>query len=87
MMITYSKAFKRDLTKWILVTVSPEFIEVMFLLQRKHPLPEKYKDHALKGNWHGFRGCHIGNDLVLIYQYQGEDLYLARLNTHSEVFS
>ena len=41
MAIAYSKAFKRDLTKWILVTVSPEFIEVMFLLQRKHPLPEK----------------------------------------------
>ncbi|WP_243640850.1 type II toxin-antitoxin system YafQ family toxin [Lonepinella koalarum] len=23
---------------------------------------------------------------MLIYRYQGDDLYLARMNTHSEVF-
>lgn len=86
MAVKYSKAFKRDLTKWIMVAVTPEFSEVMYLLQRNQPLPEKYKDHALKGEWYGFRDCHIANDLVLIYQYQDEDLYLARLNTHSEVF-
>lgn len=86
MAVKYSKTFKRDLTKWLTVTVTPEFVEVMYLLQRNQALPEKYKDHALKGEWFGYRDCHIANDLVLIYQYQGEDLYLARLNTHSEVF-
>ena len=86
MAVKYSKTFKRDLTKWLTVTITPEFVEVMYLLQRNQLLPEKYKDHALKGDWFGYRDCHIANDLVLIYQYHGEDLYLARLNTHSEVF-
>ena len=65
-----------------------EFNEVMYLLQHNQLLPEKYRDHQLKGEWIGYRDCHIANDLVLIYQYQNEeqDLYLARLNTHSEVF-
>ncbi|WP_439236000.1 type II toxin-antitoxin system RelE/ParE family toxin [Lonepinella koalarum] len=86
MNIVYSKAFKRDLAKFLEVTVTPEFVEVMYLLQNHKPLPEKYKDHPLKGNWLEFRDCHIANDLVLIYRYQGDDLYLARMNTHSEVF-
>lgn len=86
MKINYSKAFKRDLAKWLEVTVSPEFVEVMYLLQQQKPLPAKYKDHALKGEWIGFRDCHIRNDLVLIYEIRDNELYLARLNTHSAVF-
>jgi addiction module toxin component, yafQ family len=88
MAVKYSKTFKRDLAKWLEVTITPEFNEVMYLLQHNQSLPEKYRDHPLKGEWIGYRDCHIANDLVLIYQYQNEeqDLYLARLNTHSEVF-
>ncbi|MCK8916194.1 type II toxin-antitoxin system YafQ family toxin [Haemophilus influenzae] len=50
------------------------------------PLPVKYKDHALTGNWKGWRDCHIKNDLVLIYKIVGDEIRLARLNTHSEIF-
>ena len=49
-------------------------------------LPAKYLDHALSGEWQGFRDCHIKNDLVLVYKVEGSVLQLARLNTHSEVF-
>ncbi len=31
------------------------------------PLEEKYQDHPLKGNWNGFRECHIQPDWLLIY--------------------
>ena len=31
------------------------------------PLDTKYKDHALKGNWKGFRECHIQPGWLLIY--------------------
>ena len=27
----------------------------------------RYKDHALKGKWEGFRECHIQPDWLLIY--------------------
>lgn len=86
---SYSKACKRDLKKLALtpeILMSAEMVEVMYLLQNNLPLPEKYKDHPLTGNWDGFRDCHIKNDLVLIYQIRGEEIHFARLNTHAEVF-
>ncbi|MDH2997176.1 addiction module toxin RelE [Pasteurellaceae bacterium LFhippo2] len=86
---SYSKDCKRDLKKLALtpdILMSAEMIDVMYLLQNELPLPEKYRDHALTGNWDGFRDCHIKNDLVLIYQIREDEIYLARLNTHSEVF-
>ncbi|HHF6534591.1 TPA: type II toxin-antitoxin system YafQ family toxin, partial [Haemophilus influenzae] len=57
-----------------------------YCLLNSLPLPEKYKDHALTGNWKGWRDCHIKNDLVLIYKVVGDEIRLARLNTHSEIF-
>ncbi|AJO90779.1 type II toxin-antitoxin system YafQ family toxin [Haemophilus influenzae] len=58
----------------------------MYCLLNSLPLPVKYKDHALTGNWKGWRDCHIKNDLVLIYKIVGDEIRLARLNTHSEIF-
>lgn len=84
-----SKAYKRDLKKLASssdVFISIEYIEVMYLLLNGMPIPAKYKDHALTGDWQGFRDCHIKNDLVLIYKLEGDILHLARLNTHSEIF-
>ena len=31
-------------------------------------LPEKNRDHALSGNWNGYRECHILPDWLLIYK-------------------
>lgn len=86
---SYSKDCKRDLKKLASspdTLMSTEMVEVMYLLQNELPLPEKYKDHSLSGEWLGFRDCHIKNDLVLIYQIRDNEIHLARLNTHSEVF-
>ena len=59
----------------------------MCLLNRL-PLPENYQDHALVGEWKGYRDCHIQGDLVLIYQYvirdEFDELKFSRLNTHSQ---
>jgi len=51
------------------------------------PLPTRNRDHALTGEWKGFRDCHIRPDLVLIYRKAGADLLqLARLGSHSDLF-
>lgn len=63
MAVKYSKTFKRDLAKWLEVTITPEFNEVMYLLQHNQSLPEKYRDHPLKGEWIGYRDCRFGTDL------------------------
>ena len=51
-------------------------------------LEPKYHDHALKGDYVGFRVCHIKPDLLLIYQRQDDKLILYCLNvgSHSEIF-
>lgn len=57
------------------------------LLQEK-PLAEKHRDHALVGNYTGFRECHILPDWLLIYQMDSEMLLLvaSRTGTHSDLF-
>ncbi len=52
-------------------------------------LPEKHKDHSLKGEWKGYRECHIRPDVLLIYQKQEDKLILLLINigSHSELFS
>ena len=62
--------------------------DVIILLAQGLPLPPKYKDHALKGNWNGFRECHIAPDWLLIYRYEENVLILVlqRTGTHSDLF-
>ena len=51
-------------------------------------LPEKNRDHALSGNWAGFRECHILPDRLLIYRIEADILVLtlARTGTHGDLF-
>lgn len=55
------------------------------LLQEQALLPEAC-DHALKGEWSGWREFHISGDVLLIYRIKEQTLELARLGTHSELF-
>jgi mRNA interferase YafQ len=52
-------------------------------------LPEKNRDHALSGNWNGYRECHILPDWLLIYKLEDNVLILtlARTGTHSNLFN
>lgn len=52
-------------------------------------LPEKNRDHALSGNWNGYRECHIPPDWLLIYKLEDNVLILtlARTGTHSNLFN
>ncbi|MFN7570463.1 MAG: type II toxin-antitoxin system YafQ family toxin [Betaproteobacteria bacterium] len=57
------------------------------LLVNDQPLPKNYADHPLKGDSKGYRDCHVKPDLVLIYRKVGADeLHLARLGSHAELF-
>lgn len=57
-------------------------------LMAEIPLDEKYHDHALVGNYIGFRECHILSDWLLIYQVNKDTLILTatRTGTHSDLF-
>ena len=49
-------------------------------------LEEKFKDHALQGNYAGTRDCHINPDWLLIYAIVGNELRLVRTGSHGELF-
>ena len=56
------------------------------MLAADTPLPRRYFDHPLAGEWKDYRDCHIRPDLVLIYGKPDDDnLELVRLGSHSEL--
>jgi len=62
--------------------------KIVTMLANDEPLPPKYRDHALSGNWVGFRECHIAPDWLLVYFKSDNDgllLVLARLASHSQL--
>ncbi|WP_346681636.1 type II toxin-antitoxin system YafQ family toxin [Megasphaera stantonii] len=61
--------------------------EVIDTLLEGKPLDAKYKDHALVGNYIGFRECHIQPDWLLIYMISNEQLIVtaSRTGSHSDL--
>jgi mRNA interferase YafQ len=60
--------------------------ETLAMLANDIPLPRRYFDHPLGGEWKDFRDCHLRGDLVLIYRKIGDHmLELARLGSHGEL--
>ena len=55
-------------------------------LQQGHDLDARYRDHGLSGNWKDHRECHVGPDWLLIYTVTEDELRLARVGSHSELF-
>ncbi len=53
------------------------------------PLLPNQKDHALSGDYAGFRECHIEPDWLLVYAIDGNELILtlARTGSHSDLFN
>lgn len=63
---------------------------MLLLIANEAPLEVQFKDHALKGNWLGYRECHIGGDFLLIYKVADtakvSSIIFVRAGTHSQLF-
>lgn len=81
----FKRDYKRELRGSHKNTVEDDLKTVLTSLVQYEPLDEKYKDHALTGNWKDHRDCHIKPDLVLIYRVEENILRLARIGSHSEL--
>jgi len=90
--IEYASAFKQDYKRAKTTPRHRKDVEALVeaaveLLLEDAPLPSPNRDHALSGNWVGYRECHLKPDLLLIYRKPDADtLRLARLGSHSELF-
>ena len=82
----FKKSFKR-------VKKNPRFKDEIFqevvgklLLGEK--LDSKFKDHQLTGRLKDYRECHLAPDILLMYEYRENILYLILTNigSHSELF-
>lgn len=55
-------------------------------LAEQKPLPIRYNDHTLTGNYSTHRECHVEPDWLLIYKATEKELILVRTGTHSDLF-
>jgi mRNA interferase YafQ len=82
----FKQDYKRETKGRHRKTLDESFIAVVKLLLVNKPLAEKYKDHALTGDWSDHRDCHIKPDLVLIYRKPDKNvLQLVRMGSHNEL--
>ena len=90
--IERSSAFKRDYKRAKATPRHSKDVNSLVstaveLLLSGQVLPEKNRDHALSGDWVGYRECHIKPGLLLIYRkHDADTLRLARLGSHGELF-
>lgn len=77
----YKKAKKRGFNMG-------ELQAVLDALCAEEPLEERYRDHALVGDYAGFRECHVRPDWLLVYAINKDELILtaSRTGTHSDLF-
>jgi mRNA interferase YafQ len=83
----FKRDYKREAKGQHRLVLDGALLDVLKLLIVDKPLPPKYRDHPLTGEWSDHRDCHIKPDLLLIYKKQGKDsIRLARFGSHSELF-
>ena len=60
--------------------------ELILFLMEGETLQARYRDHPLRGEWKHYRDSHIEPDWLLIYKVEGNNLYLVRTGTHSDLY-
>jgi len=63
-----------------------KLFDIVEFLSNSELLPAKCRPHILSGDWDGFWELHIEPDWLLIYEFDDENIYLARTGTHSDLF-
>ncbi len=87
--IIWTNQFKKDYKRAIRRKKNIELLDdIIRKLSKNETLPEKNKDHALSGNWSGYRECHIQPDWLLVYCIENDILVLtlSRTGSHSDLF-
>jgi mRNA interferase YafQ len=88
--VSYTSRFRRDYRREqsgrLGKRLDAMLLETVNMLAKDEPLPQRYFDHPLGGEWSDHRDCHIRPDLILIYRKPDDaSLELVRLGSHSEL--
>lgn len=76
----FKKSLKRAKKRGLDISLLEEVVDK---LQNDVKLEDKYRDHELKGNFRGFRECHIQPDWLLMYLKDEDVLALTLVDTGS----
>jgi mRNA interferase YafQ len=89
----YAKSFLKD---WERLSRSGRFDmnrlkeAMLLLIANSAPLGPEWRDHPLKGEWAGYRECHIGGDFLLAYKVDDSDeaglVVFIRAGAHADLF-
>ncbi len=81
----FKKSYKLMKKRGLDITLLDQVVDN---LRQGKKLDDKYRDHALSGNYQGFRECHIKPDWLLIYLIENDILTLTLVDTgsHSDLF-
>ena len=82
----FKRDYKREAKGQHRLVLDDALLAVLKLLIADNPLPAKYRDHPLSGDWADHRDCRIKPDLVLICRLpDANTLQLVRIGSHSEL--
>lgn len=83
----YLSRFEKKLKKVLKRGKDKEKLKtVIKLLLTDTPLPAKYKNHKLKGEYADHWECHIEPDWLLVYQKTATEIILVNTGTHADLF-
>lgn len=85
--IRRTSQFKRDVKRMQRQGKDLEKLKgVIASLVEGQRLAQKYRDHALVGQYKGTRECHVEPDWLLIYESTESEIVLIRTGSHSDLF-
>jgi len=87
---SFTKRFKKSTRKIIRSgNIKREHLESLIdLLASGKNIDPKYRDHALVGDFLGYRECHLKPNVLLVYKIEKKILVLILINigSHAELF-
>lgn len=89
MKIAFSSKFEKKVQKRARYDESlyQEIEIVISLFEKCQKLPPHYRDHALRGEYRGFREFHLRFNLLVVYYDVEKDVLLFHdIGTHEELF-
>ena len=62
-----------------------EIYDIIVSLIWEEPLPARFREHKLHGDWDGFTECHIKGDWVIMYKInEDKKISFSFTGTHSD---
>ena len=84
---SYTTQFKKDYKLQLKRHQNLNLLDsIIKMLVKEELLPVNNRDHPLRGNYNGYRECHIEPDWLLIYKIEYDSICFVRTGTHSDLF-